>query len=439
MICDDHEITDDWNINKKWCDDVEQSSCGKQIISNGLVTYWAFQAWGNDPDSFDANFIGQIRRYIDLKKQWGSSPSESPINQKSDGVGLSVIQDLEKHILLNNNWTFVAPTYPLSVFLDCRTQRTFVDEEGPPHLLSEDALEHIKLNLIKSGYKNGNPLILISPTPVFGFELAESVQRFLTSISGSYKWDLETWRANEKGFSKFITYLASNFDPGYCIFLSGDVHYAFTMKAHLDYLKQIPDTKSFSDEDTDAKEKSVIPIAQLTSSPFRSNSLSNRIVAILILNLVHKLIVAKKYIIRKKLVNKSPEDVTFNYDYLERLPDIINQKDNARNVAFSGGKQKIYFSKHRDDKSIFEKISLISLNLKAKFVRKDTIETSHINSPWTERRLLIKPRGQSSLPVLAKNNMGYIKLNLNSKSIEHTLYFLDKGLIRDSQTKIHLQ
>ncbi len=439
MICDDHEITDDWNINKKWCDDVEQSSCGKQIISNGLVAYWAFQAWGNNPDSFDANFIGQIRRYIDLKKQLISSQSESPINQKSDGVGLSVIQDLEKHILLNNNWTFVAPTYPLSVFLDCRTQRTFVDKEGPPHLLSEDALEHIKLNLIMSGYKNGDPLILISPTPVFGFELAESVQRFLTSISGSYKWDLETWRANEKGFSKFLTYLAGNFDPGYCIFLSGDVHYAFTMKAHLDHLKQIPEMKSFADEDTDAKEKSVIPIAQLTSSPFRSNSLSNRIVAILILNLVHKLIVAKKYLFRKKLVNKSPEDVTINYDYLKRLPDIINQEDNARNFAYSGRKQKIYFSKHRDDKSIFEKIRLISFNLNAKFFRKDKIETSYINSPWTERRLLIKPRGQCSLPVLAKNNMGYVKLNLDSKSIEHILYFLDKGLIRDSQTKIHLK
>jgi hypothetical protein len=439
MICDDHEITDDWNINKKWCDDVEQSSCGKQIISNGLVAYWAFQAWGNDPDSFDTKFRDQIIRYINLKKQLGSSPSESSFNRKSDGVGLSVIQDLEKNILLNKNWTFVAPTYPLSVFLDCRTQRTFVDEEGPPQLLSEDALEHIKLNLIKSGYKNGDPLILISPTPVFGFELAESVQRFLTSISGSYKWDLETWRANEKGFAKFITYLATNFDPGYCIFLSGDVHYAFTMKAHLDHIKPIPEMKSFADENTDAIQKSVIPIAQLTSSPFRSNSLTNRIVAILILNLVHKLIVAKKYLLRKKLVNKSSEDVTFNYDYLERLPDIINQEDNARNFAFSGNKQKIYFSKHPDDKPIFEKIRVISFNLKTKFFRKDTIETSHINSPWTERRLLVKPRGQSSLPVLAKNNMGYVKLDLDSKSIEHILYFLDKGLLKDSQTKIHLK
>ncbi|WP_415310080.1 hypothetical protein [Candidatus Nitrosocosmicus sp. FF01] len=129
-----------------------------------------------------------------------------------------MIRDLEKNILMSKNWTFVAPINLLSVFLDCRTQRTFVDEEGPPHLLSEDALEYLKSNLEKSGYKNRDPLIIISPTPVFGFELAESVQRFLTSISGSYKWDLETWRANEIGFAKFLIYLASNFDPALLYF-----------------------------------------------------------------------------------------------------------------------------------------------------------------------------------------------------------------------------
>jgi hypothetical protein len=451
MICDDHEITDDWNINKKWCDEVEQSSCGKQIISNGLVAYWAFQAWGNDPDSFDNDFTEKVVHYLNLKKQMASSPSvlqaastskpsESFFNQESESVDLSVIQDLEKQILLNKNWTFVAPTYPLSVFLDCRTQRTFVDEEGPPHLLSEDALKYIKSNLIRSGYKNGEPLILISPTPVFGFELAESVQRFLTSISGSYKWDLETWRANEKGFAKFLTYLASNFDPIYCIFLSGDVHYAFTMKVHIDHLKRTPEMGSFTNRgDSSAKEKSVIPIAQLTSSPFRSNSLTNRIVAILILNLVHKFIIAKKYLLRKKLINQSLDDVNFNYDYLKKIPDIHNQKENTRHSTYNGRKQKIYFSKHGNDKSIFEKIRILAINLKVKFFSEDKIESSHINSPWTERRLLIKPRGQNALPVLAKNNIGYVKLNLNSKSIEHNLYFLDKGLIRDSQATIHLQ
>jgi hypothetical protein len=212
------------------------------------------------------------------------------------------------------------------------------------------------------------------------------------------------------------------------------------MKVHIDHLKRTPEMGSFTNRgDSSAKEKSVIPIAQLTSSPFRSNSLTNRIVAILILNLVHKFIIAKKYLLRKKLINQSLDDVNFNYDYLKKIPDIHNQKENTRHSTYNGRKQKIYFSKHGNDKSIFEKIRILAINLKVKFFSEDKIESSHINSPWTERRLLIKPRGQNALPVLAKNNIGYVKLNLNSKSIEHNLYFLDKGLIRDSQATIHLQ
>ena len=59
-------------------------------------------------------------------------------------------------------------------------------------------------------------------------------RRFLTSISGTYKWDLETWRANETGFIKFLAFVSNTFSPDYCIILSGDVHYAFTMKARFD-------------------------------------------------------------------------------------------------------------------------------------------------------------------------------------------------------------
>lgn len=450
MICDDHEITDDWNINKKWFDDVNQSSCGKQIISNGLLAYWAFQAWGNDPDSFDDDFIQKIKDYLKLKKELGFSKdglrdaslikqSGPPFDTKNVALDSSMISDLEKNVLMTKNWTFIAPTNPLSVFLDCRTQRTFVDEEGPPHLLSEDALEYLKSSLNRSGYKNGDPLIMISPTPVFGFELAESVQRFLTSISGSYKWDLETWRANEKGFVKFLTYLANSFDPIYCIFFSGDVHYAFTMKANLDHLRLSGGTGSLAERGNDEQEKFVIPMAQLTSSPFRSNSLRNRIVAILILNLVHKGIVVKKYLFKKRLTNNKLDDVNFNYDYLKRLPDIHHQEPKSRTFEYSDAKQKIYFSKHGDDKSIFEKIRIITFNLAAKYFIKNHARTNQIKSAWTEHRLLIKPKGQNSLPVLAKNNIGTVRLDLDSKSIENKLYFLDKGQIRDSQAIIHLQ
>lgn len=446
MICDDHEITDDWNINRKWRDEVDQSSCGKQIISNGLLAYWAFQAWGNDPDSFDTDFIEEVKHYLDLKKQLGTSLSglqtrtkgsfsETPFNPKSKSVDLSLIQDVGENILLTKNWTFVAPTHPLSIFLDCRTQRTFVDEEGPPHLLSEDALDYVKSSLMKIKYKNGDPLIMISPTPVFGFELAESVQRFLTTISGSYKWDLETWRSNEIGFTKFLTYLALNFNPIYCIFLSGDVHYAFTMKAHFDRLKLPIEIGSPRELNTDMKIKSVIPMAQLTSSPFRSNSLTNRIAAILILNLAHKVIVSKKFLLRKVLVNNGLNEDNLNYDYFKRLPDA----NHHRMYSNEYDNNNIHFSKHGDKKSIFEKIKVIMFNLKVKYFRKKKNERNRLNSPWAEHRLLIKPKGQGSLPVLAKNNIGYIYLDLNSKSIEHILYYLNKDKMENSQSFINFQ
>ena len=67
MICDDHEITDDWNITKDWYENVRISTCGKQIVANGLAAYWAFQAWENVPDSFNGSFVIYISK---LKYNW---------------------------------------------------------------------------------------------------------------------------------------------------------------------------------------------------------------------------------------------------------------------------------------------------------------------------------------------------------------------------------
>ena len=200
MICDDHEITDDWNIDRKWHNSVRNSKSGSQIIINGLIAYWAFQAWGNDPDSFDNEFVETIRIYLDLKKQKSSFhydktfKSSSLYNDTQDNE-IDKIQIMEDGIWNYKKWTYVAPTYPLSIFLDCRTQREFVNPDGPPVLLNDKVLDYIESEVYDSGYNRGDPLVIISPTPVFGFEHAESVQRFLTSISGTYKWDLETWRA----------------------------------------------------------------------------------------------------------------------------------------------------------------------------------------------------------------------------------------------------
>ena len=65
------------------------------------------------------------------------------------------MQIMEDRIWDYKKWTYVAPTYPLSIFLDCRTQREFVNPDGPPVLLNDEALDYIKCEVYDSGYKQG--------------------------------------------------------------------------------------------------------------------------------------------------------------------------------------------------------------------------------------------------------------------------------------------
>ena len=52
MIFDDHDLTDDWNLNPIWYDRVMATSLGTATLRNGLVAYALFQDWGNDPERY---------------------------------------------------------------------------------------------------------------------------------------------------------------------------------------------------------------------------------------------------------------------------------------------------------------------------------------------------------------------------------------------------
>jgi hypothetical protein len=107
MICDDHEITDDWNITKEWVENVRTSSCGMQVVANGLAAYWAFQAWRNNPDLFDQDFVDAVSGYL----------------CKSGNVTLNEKNAFQNYLWNFHGWTFDASTIPRTLFLDCRTQR----------------------------------------------------------------------------------------------------------------------------------------------------------------------------------------------------------------------------------------------------------------------------------------------------------------------------
>lgn len=53
MIFDDHEVTDDWNLNPDWRDRVFTSNLGKAIVRNGMMSYALFQDWGNKPHKYN--------------------------------------------------------------------------------------------------------------------------------------------------------------------------------------------------------------------------------------------------------------------------------------------------------------------------------------------------------------------------------------------------
>jgi hypothetical protein len=431
MICDDHEITDDWNIDRKWYDSVRNSKSGSQIVTNGLVAYWAFQAWGNDPNSFDNDFIAMITKYLELKRQkslYQFSKSLKVLNLDMDSKDNEIYNTkiIESRIWDYKKWTFVAPTYPLSVFLDCRTQREFVNPDGPPVLLNDAVLDYIESEVYKMGYEQGGPLIIISPTPVFGFEHAESVQRFLTSISGTYKWDLETWRANETGFIKFLAFVSTTFRPDYCVILSGDVHYAFTMKARFDLLDANQDSEQFVfDLKNNVAVQSSLVLAQLTASPLRSNKFANRKLAIMILNLVHKVFITRKIISRTGLFDTSYGPRYYNPDTLKDL-----KKDYKLNSVNPN------YSKHGKGISFPIKLKTIFTSLIDRyFVIKNGGPGKHFPN-WRESRMLVTPKGYGTTPVLANNNIGSVSLDLKSRTVKHTLYFLESNKIRNSVAKI---
>jgi hypothetical protein len=58
MLLDDHDITDDWNINETCKNKVWEAPLGRHVIANGLAPYWAFQGGGNNPGVFNITFIG---------------------------------------------------------------------------------------------------------------------------------------------------------------------------------------------------------------------------------------------------------------------------------------------------------------------------------------------------------------------------------------------
>ncbi len=59
MMFDDHDVTDDWNMVRDWCERIYANRLARRIVQNALLAYAVFQAWGNTPERFDGGQPGE--------------------------------------------------------------------------------------------------------------------------------------------------------------------------------------------------------------------------------------------------------------------------------------------------------------------------------------------------------------------------------------------
>ncbi len=211
-------------------------------MANGLAAFLAFQAWGNDPEHFPS----------ELKDLLGNTlGAETPLPAESPAWN-----EFDSKLWEHKDYGFVAPTRPKTYVINSRTRRARTNPSAPheaARLFDSQGWTKMQTQLHETGFRSGEPLILISPAPIFGVNIIESLQgaaAYAIKASGA---DLESWQANPQNMIDLFQTLF-RLRPSACIILSGDVHYAFST-----FIKLV-------------RGERVIPVAQFTSSALKNPS-----------------------------------------------------------------------------------------------------------------------------------------------------------------------
>ena len=301
MIFDDHEITDDWYLTKRWCENVLGSELGRRVIQNGLLAYAVFQAWGNTPEQFDGpNTNG--RKLLNAASEWisksydstqaGASQQEiakyvGTTDANFDGQELKHTADtLKWHYAVKGPSVGGVPAYQVIV-LDTRTYRAYPGA-GPSDrcaLLSAAGMEEQVGGAHVSD--KAELTLVIAPTNVISLGMTE----LATDFMGDDLWDDpehetsvgvdrgDPWTAQTEAFewllSKLAARTASAAGERRFVILGGDIHYGYA--ARMQYWAKKPfDPKSGAAAKPLDKEL-VAVFAHFTSSALKHETFKTRI------------------------------------------------------------------------------------------------------------------------------------------------------------------
>jgi len=207
MIFDDHDISDDWNLNRQWEENAYGHPFSRQIIANGLNAYALFQGWGNQPERIEQDFLTDF-----LSEDTTSSDT------------------LSNKLLSYSHWHFELDTQPKIFILDTRTNRWRSESKPskPSGLIDWEHLCELQQKLFDE-----KQAIIVSPAPMFGVKLIETIQRIFSSLGQALTVDAENWMAHRGSANVLLNMFKHNRTCERFLILSGDVHYSFVFDVRM--------------------------------------------------------------------------------------------------------------------------------------------------------------------------------------------------------------
>ena len=255
MIFDDHDVTDDWNLNPIWCERVlkEETSLGRQLVRNALAAYVLFQDWGNDPQRYRSGTPANV--LANAAALFGSAAApvrpDGGATRALDGFfGLNKLPQPES--VLDPNGRHAPVTAPMTfhfqvagpkhrvVALDNRTRRSFTSRSGPPGNI---ALSEMAAQIPAPVAGDDRLLVVVAPLQVLAPSLFDEIiapgayrafdlgaptsrnapGRGLHLMAGTNPDAIEGWALDPPTFEALLERLAAH---RRVLLLSGDVHYS---------------------------------------------------------------------------------------------------------------------------------------------------------------------------------------------------------------------
>ena len=278
-ICDDHDISDDWYLNREWCDLVLSKPLGKRTIQNGLLAYSLFQAWGNTPQHFAGGTRGD--KLLQLASDWCASKGQDEliktecdrylgIPQNNPATGLPQFKSDQNVLIFERDSLAIPWHYTISsskhevIVLDTRTWRGYPtgEDDGlkPPMLLSPQAFKQQLAIPLSQNNPEIEATIIVLPTNLVALGLIDRIQQFELSRDRVFNSDVgDSWNFHESAFAQLLLTICQQ--RRRVVILSGDIHYSCAVRLSHWY--------------HDSAEGTVL--AQLTSSAIKNSEVAARL------------------------------------------------------------------------------------------------------------------------------------------------------------------